>query len=118
MTCETKRMLWLTEGEPIPVGILPAEVDPDGCQNRTTQMFIARLCPCWVDPRKFIAAGRDFEQYTYVGGLMVNKVMLCPAHESYFRDYLNYPFVCPGCGVFFGSADEILLAEQDIEEIL
>lgn len=118
MICETKRVLWLSQGTPLPAELGLAEADPQGCQNRTHSLFIVRLCPCWNDPRDLVKAGRDFTQYQYVAGLLVNKIMLCADHESYFRDYLTYPFICPGCGVFFGSADEVLLAEQDIKEIM
>ncbi|AXH49787.1 hypothetical protein KNU02_gp61 [Gordonia phage Pleakley] len=118
MICETKKMLWLTTGKPLPSELRLAEIDPQGCQNRTTKMFFMRLCPCWSDPRKFVRHGEDFTEYTYVGGLLVSKIMLCAAHESYFKNYLTYPFLCPGCGVHFDSVAEILLDEQDTEEML
>ena len=112
LVCETRRVLWTRPGSRLPAELAPAEHDPEGCQNYTHSLFYVRLCPCWNDPRKFV----DTSKLTFASGLLVCQVMLCDAHERYFRDYLNYPFVCPGCGIHFESAEEILLGEQNIEE--
>ncbi|ATS93139.1 hypothetical protein SEA_PATIO_57 [Gordonia phage Patio] len=120
LTCDGKRMLWTTRRtqSTLPDNLRLAEVDPEGCQNRTTVMYAARLCPCWNDPRNFARVGKRFEDYVFADGLLVSQFMLCDAHLSYFRDYLHYPFLCPGCGVHFENADEIILGQKSIEEMM
>lgn len=120
LICETKRMLWInSNGDRLPSELLcSSEINPEGCQALTTKMFYIRLCPCWYDPRNLASEGKEFTDYVFHGGLMLRKIMLCAAHENYFKNYLIYPFLCPGCGVYFDSVAEVLLSEQDTEEML
>lgn len=113
LTCDARRMMWLSNGRSLPTDIWPAETNRQGCQEKGTAMFLMRLCPCWNDPRKM-----EWRKAMFRYGLPVYQYILCPAHESYFRDYMTFPFLCPGCGVHFENVDEILLRKQDIKEML
>ncbi|QFP97737.1 hypothetical protein KNU79_gp53 [Gordonia phage NadineRae] len=110
VVCTCKRMLWVHPYEP-PFDH-PAEHHPDGCQNQSVRAYQMRLCPCWSDPRQFVLLGKDWTEYNYVAGLLTIAATLCDDHIRYFREYLKYPLLCPGCGVYFDSVDEILLNEQ------
>ncbi|AVE00743.1 hypothetical protein SEA_SUPERSULLEY_55 [Gordonia phage SuperSulley] len=106
--CDVHRTRWNVVGETLPAGIPERETHRGGCQNLSRKLVTIRLCPCWSDPRKI----PDIEGYVFDNGLLVSRLMLCEPHLEYFRHYLNYPFLCPGCGVHFNDADAILLNVQ------
>ncbi|AKJ72385.1 hypothetical protein AU099_gp42 [Gordonia phage GTE8] len=118
LICDSRRMLW--EAHDPTRTVLPevqlAEIHPNGCQARGTKVYYLRLCTCWPgsNPLKLIEKGHPLSSTQFVAGLIVRQAVLCPAHASYFRDYLAYPLICPGCGLYFESVDEVLLREQDI----
>ncbi|AYD82145.1 hypothetical protein KNU13_gp58 [Gordonia phage Turuncu] len=121
LKCEVRRMLWTTRetNNELPDDLWPSEHHPRGCQNTGSTLYAVRLCPCWNDPRKLIIhSNRSISDYVFADGLLVNQIVLCDAHVSYFRDYLTYPFLCPGCGIHFERPESILVATKDFKEMM
>lgn len=106
LPCDVYRSIWEVIGVEIPDGCPTPDVR--GCPNTSRKVATLRLCPCWADPRKF----KDFKGFVFDRGLLVSQITVCEPHLEYFQHYLNYPFLCPGCGVHFHDADAILLNVQ------
>lgn len=111
-TCDMKRVAWAPSGLP-PDEVVSANLNPDGCQSPATMLVALRLCPCWNDPRDRVALGEAVEDIIFLGGLTVTKTFMCDTHRDYFTS-LSYPFICAGCGVYFPTVAEILLAKRDL----
>ncbi|WGH20837.1 hypothetical protein QLT00_gp54 [Gordonia phage Commandaria] len=116
LPCNTRRMVWSPGNPQAPLRPEVEIAEMLGhCGEKSHTVYRLRLCPCWKpDARALFADGNDLSGVEFVGGLLVRAVVLCDAHVSFFRDHLDYPFLCPGCGLYYESADEVLLSERPI----
>ena len=111
--CQISRPEWTVTGKDLPEGLPPPWV-PASCPNPSTGMYLVRVCNCWHDVRAFVRAGTPIEDMQFWWGVLVRRMPLCDAHVAYFRDYLFYPFLCPGCGLHYENVNEILVIERNI----
>lgn len=120
--CEVARQPWFRTKEflgrriRVPFPDVP-KIGP--CPNPATTVVEWRVCPCIANVKKWKEEHPellDTHMPQLVWGLCVIRTAMCDSHIEYFVDYLNYPFVCPNCGVGYGSPREMLLDGVDINE--
>ncbi|WNY15165.1 hypothetical protein SEA_MACGULLY_61 [Rhodococcus phage MacGully] len=90
------------------------------CLHPSSTIVSWRICPCWGDVRQWAEANPKFAAEgrfpPIIGGLITRPIALCDRHLSYFFEYIQYPFVCGGCGVAFLHPGEMILDGADIFE--
>lgn len=86
------------------------------CDKPSVAVAALRVCPCQFDFEGHMKKHREAQRqkdpagaYVIVRGLFVFRSVICQPHLDYYREWLEYPFQCPGCGIVFRSVDDIVL---------
>lgn len=106
--CEVQKQPWAPVDEDQNLIWYPGLPKVGPCAEQATQIVRYRACPCQGDVRRWCELNPGMMPEV-VYGLGIITFAMCDKHIDYFQNHVEYPFVCPGCGVSFLHPGEVLI---------